>query len=447
MSASRSPQAPSLLALNTYAGGAAALDATESRLVERRRATFGDAVPLFYAQPLNIVRAEGVWLFDHEGRRYLDAYNNVPSVGHCHPRVVQAIAQQAARLNTHTRYLSAVVSDYAERLLATFAPPLSRVLFTSSGTESVDLALRMARYHTGGSGFVVTRFAYHGHSMAAAEITPAFGPGVALGAHVRCVAPPDTLREGPGAGARFARDIAAAIADLQRHGIGFAALILDSILSSDGVFADPAGFLGPAVAAARNGGGLYIADEVQPGFGRTGAGMWGFARHGVSPDIVVMGKPMGNGMPIAAAVTSPDILASLSSRTGYFNTFGGNTVSCAAAAAVLDVLADEDLIANAAGVGAHLRHGLAGLQARFAAIGEVRGAGLFVAADIVENDGAWTPDTAMALRIVDGLRARGILISTCGAAGNVLKIRPPLPFSRENADQLVEAVEAVLAGP
>jgi 4-aminobutyrate aminotransferase-like enzyme len=437
----------SMLALNAFdPDGAAALDPVERALVERRAAVFGGAVPLFYDRPLNIVRAEGVWLYDHENRRYLDAYNNVPVVGHCHPHVVQAIATQAARLNTHTRYLSEVVIGYAERLLATFPAPLARVLFTTTGTEGIDLALRLSRVRTGRSGVIVTRFAYHGHSVAAAEITPAFGSGVGLGAHVRTVAAPVAGARPEDVGPAFARAVAQAIADLERQGTPLGALVLDSVLSSDGLFVDPPGYLAEAVAQARAAGGLFVADEVQPGFGRTGAGMWGFTRHGLVPDIVVMGKPMGNGMPIGAVVTHADILADFAARTGYFNTFGGNTVSCAAAAAVLDVIEGEGLIGSAQKVGAHLKAGFTQLQAGLPCIGAVRGAGLYVAVDLVQRDDPAAPDTALARRLINGLRERQILISTCGPAGNVLKIRPPLPFSTANADQLLQATGELLAG-
>jgi 4-aminobutyrate aminotransferase-like enzyme len=435
----------SMLDLNAFdLDQAERLDPVERLLVERRQKTFGKGIPLFYRQPVNVVRASGVWLFDHLDREYLDAYNNVPSVGHCHPHVVNAVAHQAARLNTHTRYLSDVVSSYAERLLSTFAAPLSRVLFTTSGTESIDLALRMARCHTGGSGIIVTRFAYHGHSAAVAEITPAFGSGIPLGQHVRTVPAPDGYRGDSQVGANFAHAVGTAIADLERHGIRFAALVADSIFSSDGLFVDPAGFLVEAVEKVRAAGGVYIADEVQPGFGRTGCSMWGFARHAVQPDMVVMGKPMGNGMPIAAVVVRPDILDSFSQRTAYFNTFGGNTVCCAAASAVLDVIENEGLIARAGRVGAYLKRGFLDLQQRHPAIGDVRGAGLYLAVDIVKPDGARTPDTAEALRLVNALRERRILISTCGEAGNVLKIRPPLQFAEEHCDLLLTSSEDLL---
>ena len=416
----------------------------DSALIARRRNTFGDAVPLFYEEPLHLVRGEGVWLYDDAGRPYLDAYNNVPSVGHCHVRVVEAIARQASTLNTHTRYLSDVVTRYAERLLKTFPSSLSNVLFTNAGTESVDLAMRIARYHTGGTGFIVTNFAYHGNSTAVAEITPAFGSGVPIGANVRTVPAPDRFLPGTEVGPAFARGVADAIADLERHGIRFAGLVLDSICSSDGLYVDPPGFLQPVLDVVRQAGGVYIADEVQPGFGRMGNGLWGFARHDIEPDIVVLGKPMGNGMPIAATISRPEILAAFALRSGYFNTFGGNTVCCAAASAVLDVIEDECLIDNAAVTGAKLKQGFVDLMRAHASIGDVRGAGLYVGVEFVDPE-TGEPDTREALRIVNGLRRARILISTSGPAGNVLKIRPPLPFGRDHVDMLIDATAALLA--
>jgi 4-aminobutyrate aminotransferase-like enzyme len=440
----------SMLALNTFdPAGVARIDAVTRDLVRRRSSVFGAAVPLFYEQPANFVRAEGVWLYDHEDRPYLDAYNNVPSVGHCHPHVVNAIAQQAARLNTHTRYLSDVVYSYSERLLSTLPDALSKVFFTSSGTESVDLAMRVARYRIGctrDAGFIVTRFAYHGNSTAVAEITPAFGPGVPIGAHVRTVPAPDGYRNEGDVGEYFATAVEAAIADLTRHGIPFAGMIVDTVFSSDGLFVEPAGFLRRAVEVVRRAGGVYIADEVQPGFGRTGAGMWGFERHGVVPDMVVMGKPMGNGMPIAALVVTDELMDQFVARSEYFNTFGGNTVCCAAASAVLDVIEKEGLIAHAADSGNYLKSGLESLKRKHDSIGDVRGAGLYLAVEFIDPDSDdKAPDAREALRVVNALRARRILISVCGAAGHILKIRPPLVFSRANSDHLLDAMREILA--
>lgn len=412
-------------------------------LISRRRHTFGDGVPLFYREPLHIVSATDVWLTAQDGRRYLDAYNNVPSVGHCHPHVVHAVSRQMAILNTHTRYLSEVVTSYAERLLTTFPTELSKVLFTSSGTESVDLAMRLASLYTGGDGFIVTRFAYHGHSTVVAEITPAFGIGVPVGQKVRLVDAPDGYRHAGEVGARFAEKISEAIADLQRHGIKFAGLVLDTVCSSDGLFVDPPGFLRAALDTVHAAGGVFIADEVQPGFGRTGTGMWGFERHGLVPDIAVMGKPMGNGMPIAAVVTRDDIMTAFTSHSGYFNTFGGNTVCCAAASAVLDVIESEDLISRAARVGAYLKEQLVQVQGRHANIGDVRGVGLYAAVEFVVPD-TQQHDTALALRVIESMRERGVLISTCGPMGNILKIRPPLQFRETHVDMLISALDEAL---
>ncbi|MCI1015993.1 aspartate aminotransferase family protein [Herbaspirillum sp. C7C2] len=435
-----------MLALNAFdpQSGSATPPATHA-LIERRRNTFGDGVPLFYRDPVHFVSASGVWLRDQDGFEYLDAYNNVPSVGHCHPHVVAAVSQQVATLNTHTRYLSNVVTSYAERLLDRFPRALSKLLFTSSGTESVDLAMRMARLYTGGAGFIVTRFAYHGHSTAVAEITPAFGPGVPVGINVRLVDAPDGYRQNSPVGLKFAQDVAAAIADMERHGIKFAGLILDTVCSSDGLFVDPPGFIKDAVSTVKAAGGVFIADEVPPGFGRTGEGMWGFERHGVVPDIVVMGKPMGNGMPIAATVTTADIMQAFTDRSGYFNTFGGNTVCCAAASAVLDVIESEGLIENAKATGAYLKRGLEQLKSVHPSIGDVRAIGLYAAVEFIQPE-TTKANTEIALHVVNELRKKRILISTCGPKGNILKIRPPLQFSTEHCDMLTTAIDDVLQG-
>ncbi len=298
--------------------------AAEARLVERRQRLLGPAYRLFYAQPVHLVRGEDVWLFDPQGRRYLDAYNNVASVGHCHPQVVAALAQQAAQLNTHTRYLHDAVLDYAERLLGLFPPALSQVMFTCTGSEANDLALRVARACTGGTGVIVTACAYHGVTSALAALSPSLGPGNPLGRHVRTVPAP-----GPGGdvGQVFAGHVRAAIADLRHCGIQPAALLVDTIFSSDGVHTEPPGFLAEAVAEIRAAGALFIADEVQPGFGRMGSHVWGFQRHGLVPDIVTLGKPMGNGHPLAGMVCQPAWLQAFGQASRYFNTFGGNPVS------------------------------------------------------------------------------------------------------------------------
>ena len=410
-------------------------------LITRRNRLLGPAYRLFYEQPVQFVRGEGVWLYDTAGHRYLDAYNNVASVGHCHPHVVQAIARQAAVLNTHTRYLHETVLDFAERLLATFPHQIGHVMFTCTGSEANDLALRVARTCTGGTGFIVTANAYHGVTSALTELSPSLGLPLPQGSHVRFVPAPGS---GENAGEIFAGHVSAALEDMKQSGIRPAALLVDTIFSSDGVFADPPGFLRPAVEAARAAGALFIADEVQPGFGRCGEGMWGFSRHGLVPDLVTMGKPMGNGHPVAGMAARPELLAEFGRRSRYFNTFGGNPVSAAAGIAVLDVIEGEELMANARHTGAYLVKRLTELQARHALIAEVRGTGLFVGVELRQGGAEGTPVTTEAARIVNRLRERHVLISSAGPHGNVLKIRPPLVFGTEHADLLVQRLDEAL---
>src|SRR5580700_3992572 len=327
-----------ILALNAFEmKDAAALGPALEESVRRRARLFGAASVLFYDRPLEFVRGEGCWLYDAGGVAYLDAYNNVPSVGHCHPHVVEAITRQAATLNVHTRYGTDLLLEYAERLTATFPGEISNVMFTCTGSEAVDLALRGARFATRASGVIVTSNAYHGVTTAAAEISPSLGPEAPLGSQVRTVAPPNPRQDREQAGQAFAARISQAVTDLKRHGIGLAAFIADSLFSTDGIIPEPAGFLRPVIDAVHAAGGIYIADEVQPGFARTGESMWGFQRHGIIPDLVVMGKPMGNGMPIAGVAARAELLAEFGQKIRYFNTFGGTSISVAAASAVLDV--------------------------------------------------------------------------------------------------------------
>ena len=421
--------------VNAYTQGAGNLSPLDQARIARRAHLLGPAYRLFYETPVHLVRGEGVWLYDAEGHAYLDCYNNVASLGHCHPDVTAATARQSALYASHTRYLNDTVLDYAERLLATFPPELSHLMFTCTGSEANDLALRIAFAHTGGSGVIVTENAYHGVTLATAALSPSLGAGVALGPHIRTVpAPTDS--------ATFAAAVQAAINDLTRHGIKPAALLVDTIFSSDGVFADPPGFLQSAAAAIRAAGGLFIADEVQAGFARTGSHMWGFQRHGLIPDLVSLGKPMGNGYPVAGLVIRPEVIAAFAASARYFNTFGGNAVAAATALAVLEVIEREALQANAAKVGAYFRDGLLALAKAHDSLGPLRGAGLFLGQDIV-TDGQ--PDPARAARVVNALRQNRILISATGPLGHTLKIRPPLVFSQAHVDQVLDGLSRALA--
>ena len=439
-------EATPILALNAFREALPGeLDDATAALVERRMKTFGASSVLFYREPLKMVRAEGAYLYASDGRRYLDFYNNVPTVGHSHPKVVEAVCKQLAEINIHSRYLHDTVHDYAEKLLATFPPELSNIVFTCTGSESNDLALRIAKKASGGTGFIVTETAYHGNTAAVTEISPSSYKTGAPPPHVRTVPAPDPRRFSGKPGTGFAKVVRDAIAAMQADGIRLAGLIADSIFSSDGVFADPRGFLAPAVKAVRKAGGLFIADEVQPGFGRTGSGMWGFARHGVQPDLVTMGKPMGNGYPIAGVVTSPALLSAFAEDFGYFNTFAASPAAAAAGFAVLEVIQQEGLIENASVVGAHLGGHLLELSTRYPVISAVRGAGLYLGVEFSHDGNATTPDAELATAMINGLRERDILIGAAGRFGNVLKIRPPLCVTKANADELAGRIEEVLA--
>jgi 4-aminobutyrate aminotransferase-like enzyme len=410
-------------------------------LIASRERVLGPAYRLFYDHPVHLVRGHGSHLFDADGVRYLDAYNNVASVGHCHPHVVDAVSRQMATLNTHTRYLHRGIVDYSERLLATMPDAVDQVMYACTGSEVNDLALRVAEMHTGATGIVITRDAYHGNTASATAISPSLGGATSTGPNVRLVDPPDTYREpADEVAARFTGDVARAADDLLAAGYGVSCLIVDTIFSSDGIFAEPV--LRGAVDEVRARGGVVIADEVQPGFSRTGASMWGFHRHGVVPDIVTMGKPMGNGIPIAAMAARADVLKPFAVGVPYFNTFGGNPVSMAAASAVLDVIEQEDLMANARTVGDALRTELAAIGDP--RLGDVRGAGLYTGVEVVSDPDTKEPDRAEARRLVNAMRERQVLISVCGHDGNVLKIRPPLVFSVSDVDWFCSAFTAAL---
>ncbi|TPN81079.1 aspartate aminotransferase family protein [Mesorhizobium sp. CU2] len=421
---------------------------TEPDLLARRERLLGPNTPLFYTDPVHIVRGEGVWLWDADGRRYLDCYNNVAHVGHCHPAVVEAMMRQAAMLNTHTRYLHEGILDYVEKLTATFDASLATAILTCTASEANDIALRMAQVVTGRSGVIATAHTYHGNTAAVSQLTAQTEPIGGRGGHVRFIPAPDSYRplgemDGIPFEEAFARAVEAAIADLIATGHGISALIIDPFFSNEGFPDLPHGFLTKAIRAVREAGGIVIADEVQPGFGRTGR-MWGHELAGFVPDIVTLGKPMGNGHPVGGVVTTRDILSAFRKKVRYFNTFGGNPVSCAAASAVLDVIERERLIENAARVGTYANRRLQDLAGRHSLIGDVRGTGLFFGCELVTDRPSRAPAPDLATKIVDGLREEGVLIGRLGIHGNVTKMRPPMPFSIENADLLIDILDRVL---
>lgn len=419
----------------------------DSAHIALRQRLLGPAYRLFYSEPVAVVKGNGVFLYDSDGAEYLDAYNNVASVGHCHPRVVNAIAEQAGTLCTHTRYMQDGLLRYSANLLATVHGELGahgRTMFTCTGSEANDLALRIARHHTGHTGVVVTAEAYHGNSGLTSAISPSLGKKSPLGEFTRTVPAPDSYRvPHENMGQWMADNVAAQIEDIRRHGGGFAAFIADSLFSSDGLYADPTSLLAPVAKVVRAAGGLFIADEVQSGFGRTGTHMWGHQRHGIQPDIMTLGKPMGNGYPVAGLVIHQTIVEGFGRDMRYFNTFGGNSVAMAAAQATLDVIQDEKLMENARNVGRVIMSGLLEIAKRYEHIGDVRGTGLYFGVELVKDRGSKSSDIDTALAVVNGLRQRHVLISATGSDAQVLKIRPPLVFTEANATRLLTELDAV----
>jgi len=420
-------------------------------LLNRRYRLLGKGSPLFYDKPLHIVRGEGVWLYDAEGRRYLDAYNNVPHVGHSHPRVVEAISRQAATLNIHTRYLHENILEYGERLISTFDPPLSMAMFACTGSEANDVAMQMARLCTGNKGFIATDFAYHGNTTAVWTVSSFFTAREDRLPYVQTVPAPDSYRvraafSDRNLGDAYARTVQDAVDALHADGIGVAGIIFDTIYSSEGLPDVPQDYVRKAIDIVRSAGGLYVADEVQPGFGRMGDHMWGYQHYGVVPDIVTLGKPMGNGHPISAIIAREELVEAFTGKKMYFNTFGGNPVSCAAALAVLDIIEDDGLVAHAREVGDYVQRGLRELKHKHQLIGDVRGRGLFFGAELVRDRKTLEPATAEARQVVNAMRDRGVLISKIGMHDNILKMRPPMPFSTEHADLLLSTLDECLAG-
>jgi 4-aminobutyrate aminotransferase-like enzyme/Ser/Thr protein kinase RdoA (MazF antagonist) len=403
--------------------GAPRPEAETGGLLRRRSAVLGSALTgLTYREPVHVVRGEGVWLFDAQGRRYLDCYNNVPVVGHCHPRVTEAVVRQTRLLNTHSRYLSEPLVELAERLVATMPPGtgLDAVMLVNSGSEANDLAWRLAKAATGHRGAIVTEFAYHGVTTAIADFSPEEWPQGFKPEHVETIAPPGAGRE---------VDVAGAAARLDAAGFGLAATYLDCGFTSDGIWTPAAEEVQAIACATREAGGLVIADEVQAGHGRSGEHLWSFAQYGIAPDVVTLGKPMGNGYPVAAVIARQELFDRLKEETEVFSTFGGNPVAACAALAVLDVIEDERLVQHVKEVGEDLVAALHG-------IGEVRGQGLLVGVEL--------GSPVLAEDVVNRLRAASVLVNRTGPRGNVLKIRPPLVFMAEHVGLLVRGLAAAL---
>ena len=424
---------------------AGSLSMRSQDFIDRRDRLLGPAYRLFYENPVEFSHASGVFMYDSDGNEYLDAYNNVVSVGHCHPHVNAAIAAQMDTLCTHTRYMQDGILHFAEKLLATFEENIGHLMFTCTGSEANDLALRMAKYHTGHEGIIVTSEAYHGNSELTSGFSPSMGENSRLGTWVRRVPAPDTYRvETVDMGEWLAAQVSDQILDLKRRGQGLAAFVADSLFTSDGIFPNEPGMLEPVIAVVRSAGGVFVADEVQSGFARTGSRMWGYQRHGVIPDIISLGKPMGNGYPVAGIALRPELASRFGYDMRYFNTFGGNTVAMAAANATLEVVQSENLMANANQVGAIMLSGLRDLMQEDERIGDVRGTGLYLGVEMVKDRETREPNGPLALALVNEMRRRRVLISATSYNANVLKVRPPLIFTAANADQFLTELKAAL---
>jgi 4-aminobutyrate aminotransferase-like enzyme/Ser/Thr protein kinase RdoA (MazF antagonist) len=422
----------------------------ETLAVRRRR--IGRNLSIGYRDPVKVVRGWRQYLYDETGRQYLDAYNNVPHVGHCHPRVIEAACKQMAVLNTNTRYLHDAINRYAESLCATLPEPLSVCFFVNSASEANELALRLARAHTGQRDMIVLEAAYHGHTTGLIDISPYKhdGPGGAGAPDwVHTTPIPDGYRGqykygDVQAGEKYAAHVSEVIEKLKRNGKGLAGFIAETCPSVGGQIFLPADYLASVYRAVRAAGGVCIADEVQTGLGRIGTNFWAFQDHGVTPDIVVMGKPIGNGHPIGALVTTPEIADSFNNGMEFFSTFGGNPVSCAVGLEVLKIVQDGGLQPHALRVGNRMLAGLRSFVDRFPLVGDVRGSGLFLGVELVRDRQTLEPAAEEASFVANRMRDHGILLGTDGPFHNVVKIRPPMPFDEQNADFLVVTMAEIL---
>ena len=413
--------------------------------INRRHRYIDPIVSISYDDPIYMTNAAFQYMYDGYGNTFLDAYNNIPHVGHSHPKVVEAGQKQMARLNTNTRYVYDLLSEYAERLLSLFPQELNKVFFVNSGSAASDLAIRMARHHTQCENIMVMEHGYHGHTMTAIEVSDykfSNRKGHGQKPYILKAVIPDTYRGkygGDNAGEKYADD---AIDHLKSFGHQVAAFISEPIVGCGGQVPLEPGYLKDLYPAIRVQGGVCISDEVQTGFGRLGTHYWGFEQHGVVPDIVILGKPMGNGHPIGAVVTTQEIAQSFGKGVEFFSSFGGNPVSCAIGLEVLNVIEEEGLQQNTLEVGHHYMSLMLELANDFQCIGDVRGSGLFLGFEIIDKEG--NHDTALASKIKNELRNRHILISTDGPKDNVLKSKPPLCFSKRNAEEVVENIHQIL---
>ena len=422
---------------------------TTAELLARRERLLGAGVATFYEDPVHIVRGEGVWLYDADGRRYLDLYNNVPCVGHAHPRVVEAMQRQTETLNVHSRYLHEGILDYAEHLTSVHAEHLTTAVFTCSGTEANEVAVLMARAATGGRGLIYTQAAYHGNSTEVRKLSRLRGDNEP---EFRSIPVPQRYRpveeglEDEALTEAYLARLQAEIDGFAEDGVSFAGMMACSILANEGLPDIPPGFMGRAAEMVRAAGGVFISDEVQAGFARSG-NWWGYETTGIKPDIVSMGKPMGNGLPLAGVVASQEMVDTFRQRTRYFNTFASSPLQAAVGQAVLEVIEGEGLVASVADVGGYLIENLRSLQESCEPMSDVRGHGLFIGMEWVKDRESKEPDAAGAEAIVNRLREAGFLMGRAGEHGNVLKVRPPLVLKREQADMFLEAFEAAIAEP
>jgi 4-aminobutyrate aminotransferase-like enzyme len=411
-------------------------------LLERRALSMGSS-PIFYKEPVHLVRGEGIWLYDDAGNKYMDCYNNVPCVGHCHPHVIEALSKQAGQLNTHSRYLSKVVVDYSERLMSLHADPLSVLQMGCSGTEAIEVALKMARLATGGKGIICSNATYHGNSHETIRMT--IGP---FEPDFKRIPYPEKFRPLKGGLTEselcdvYLDEVKRAISEFSDNNIPLAGMLFCSIFANEGLPDVPSGFMQKAAKLIRDAGGVVILDEVQAGFCRTG-NWWGYEVNECVPDIVAMGKPMGSGYPLSGVGTSPEIAKIFHEKSYYFNTTASTPLQAAVGNAVIDVIEAEDLIGNVNSVGDYLKGKVKGFIKKYDMVGDVRGLGLFIGIECVEGEGDKEPNNKLAVEFVEKMKQKGFLISNAGQFRNVLKIRPPLVFGKEHADSLCEALEEI----